>query len=160
RLLAEAGFTWGPDGRLYDWNGNHVEFTLSTNEGNLQRETFMTLLAEDLTELGMTVHTNPMDFNLLVNQLTSGENWDASVSGLAARAAPDGGSNVRQSSGAPHAWNIGRDEPQTEWAARVDEIFAIGRTTLDPEERVEVYYEWQDISAEGVPLTSAVTPLV
>lgn len=160
RLLAEAGFTWGPDGRLYDWNGNHVEFTLSTNEGNLQRETFMTLLAEDLTELGMTVHTNPMDFNLLVNQLTSGENWDAIIIGLTGGVDPDGGSNVWQSSGGLHMWNIGRDEPQTEWEARVDEIFEIGRTILDPEERVKVYYEWQDIIAEEVPLIYAVTPLV
>ena len=131
--MAEGGFTWGRDGRLYDWNGNHVEFTIATNEGNVQRETLMTLLAEDLTELGMTVHQNPMDFNLLVNQLTSGEGWEAIIIGLTGGVDPDGGSNVWQSDGGLHMWNIGRDGPQTEWEARVDEIFRVGRTILDPE---------------------------
>jgi len=159
RLLAEGGFTWGRDGRLYDWNGNHVEFTIATNEGNVQRETLMTLLAEDLTELGMTVHQNPMDFNLLVNQLTSGEGWEAIIIGLTGGVDPDGGSNVWQSDGGLHMWNIGRDGPQTEWEARVDEIFRVGRTILDPDRRVQAYYEWQDLAAENLPLIYAVTPL-
>ena len=119
----------------------------------------MTLLAEDLTELGMTVHQNPMDFNLLVNQLTSGEGWDAIIIGLTGGVDPDGGSNVWQHDGGLHMWNFGRDEPQTEWEARVNEIFRVGRTILDIEERVQMYYEWQDLVAENVPLIYAVTPL-
>lgn len=152
QLLAEGGFTWGADGRLYDWNGNHVEFSISTNEGNFQRETIGTLLVEDLGELGMTVHFNPMDFNLLVNQLTAGEGWDAIIIGLTGGVDPDGGSNVWQHDGGLHMWNVGRDEPQTEWEARVNEIFRVGRTILDPDERVQMYYEWQDLVAENVPL--------
>lgn len=157
--LIAGGFTWGRDGKLYDANGNHVEFALATNQGNFQRETMATLLVEDLTALGMTVHYNPMDFNLLVNQLTSGEGWDAIIIGLTGSVDPDSGANVWQYDGGLHMWNVGRDEPQTDWEARIHEIFQIGRTILDPEERVQVYYEWQDLVAEYLPLIYGPTPL-
>ncbi|MFS8627937.1 MAG: ABC transporter substrate-binding protein [Limnochordales bacterium] len=159
RELIAGGFTWGRDGKLYDANGNHVEFNLATNQGNLQRETMATLLVEDLTALGMTVHYNPLDFNLLVNQLTSGEGWDAIIIGLTGSIDPDAGSNVWQYDGGLHMWNVGRDEPQTEWEARIHEIFMVGRTILDPEERVRVYYEWQDLVAEYLPLIYGPTPV-
>lgn len=159
QLLADAGFEKRADGKLYDWNGNHVEFSVSTNEGNFQRETIGTLMVEDLTDLGMTVHFNPMDFNLLVTQLSSGEGWDSIIIGLTGSVDPDSGSNVWQHDGGLHMWNFGRDEPQTDWEARVNELFEVGRTILDPAERVAYYHEFQDIAAEQLPLIYTVASL-
>src|SRR5690606_3371724 len=38
QILADAGFVKGSDGVLRDPNGNPVEFNLSTNSGNTERE--------------------------------------------------------------------------------------------------------------------------
>lgn len=158
RLLAEAGFVKGRDGLLRDPEGNIVEFNLSTNTGNTGRETLAALLVEDLQELGMVVHYNPMAFNLLVKQLQTGEDWDAIIIGLPSVFDPHAEANVWKHDGNLHIWNVGHDEPRTEWEARVNELFDLAATELDPQKRYEYYAEWQEIIAEHVPLIYAVAP--
>jgi len=157
-LLEEGGFERGPDGVLRDWNGNPVKFTIITNAGNREREAMGNFIREDLEALGMQVTLNPIDFNLLVGQLTSGQGWEAIILGFTGTLDPNGGRNVWHSRGGLHLWNLDADGPQPEWQQRIDAIFDQGAVTLDPEERRALYHEWQALAAEYVPLIYLVLP--
>lgn len=161
RLLEEAGFSKGPDGVLRDWDGHPVEFTLVTNAGNQEREAVANFLREDLEQLGMKVTVNVLDFNLLVNQLQSGEGWDAIILGLTSATDINGGRNVWHSTGQMHIWNLGESEQEDmpEWQRRIDEIFDTGTRILDPEARRRHYAEFQELAAEYLPLIYTVVPL-
>src|SRR5690606_37762834 len=138
-LLEEGGFERGPDGVLRDWNGNPVKFTIITNAGNREREAMGNFIREDLDALGMQVTLNPIDFNLMVGQLTSGQGWEAINHRFTGSLDPNGGRNVWQSRGGLHLWNLDADGPQPEWQQRIDAIFDQGAVTLDPEERRALY---------------------
>lgn len=158
QLLAEAGFVKGNDGVLRDPNGNPVEFHLSTNSGNTERESIGNLFVDDLAQLGIRVNFQPIAFNTLVNQLLSGEEWEAIIIGLTGGVEPHNGRNVWHTTGDLHMWHVGQETPATDWEARVNEIFDIGPTILDHEERVKLYQEYQAIIAEQVPLIYTVAP--
>lgn len=158
-LLAEAGFTRGADGILRDSDGNPVEFTLLTNAGNTQREAIGNLLTEDLGKLGIKVNFRPIDFNVLVDHLISGEGWDAIIIGLTGGGIdPNGGRNVWHSSGGLHMWWPGQTSPATDWEAELDYIFDEGVKILDEEERIRFYYRYQEIAGEQQPLIYTVVP--
>lgn len=158
-LLEEAGFELGSDGLLRDWDGNVVEFTIITNAGNREREAMANFLREDLEALGMRVTVNPIDFNLLVGQLTSGQGWDAIILGFTGVMDPNGGRNVWHSTGGLHFWNLDPEGPQPDWQRRIDEIFDTAATILDREERRRLYNEWQALAAEHLPLVYLVLPV-
>lgn len=159
-LLAEAGFKKGSDGYLRDSKGNIVEFEINTNAGNKQRETLASLVAEDLRKLGMKVKFVPLDFNLLVSRLMSGEGWSCIVMGLTGgNPDPNSGANVWRSDGNLHMWNVGWDKPQTSWEARIDQIYDLGAVTMDPVARRKLYYEAQDIVADQVPMIFTVAQI-
>jgi len=92
KLLNQMGFTKkDKDGFLVDNQGRRVEFNLVTNAGNNQREGLMRIFADTAKRAGVKVNTQAIDFNVLVNQLTStGANrpFDAILLGLS------GGGNV------------------------------------------------------------------
>ncbi len=150
--LEASGFTWDAQGRLFDADGNRVSFIMTTNAGNVVREGAGNIIQADLQELGMDVTFTPVDFNLLVNQLVSEFEWDVIIIGLTGGLEPHSGRNVWHSSGNLHMRNPVQSEPATDWEARVDEIFDEAATVLDPQERQALYYEWQEIIAEQVPL--------
>lgn len=160
-LLSKAGFEKGVDGFLRDPEGNVVEFEINTNAGNKHREILGMLLAEDLRKLGMKVALVSLDFNLLVNRLLSGNGWSMMIMGLSGgNPEPHNSANIWTSQGTLHMWNVGWDQPQTEWEARIDELFALGATTMDPEERRRYYFEAQEIVAEQVPMIYTAAAIV
>jgi len=151
KILLEAGFVL-EEGKLYDPDGNHVEFELFTNSGNNIREALGILLADDLKKLGMTVHFRPLDFNLLVQKLTAKPrgDWDAIILGLTGGVEPHGGANVWKSDGGLHSWNYD-PENRYDWERRVDDLFNEGVQELDPQKRKLVYDQWQVIASEELP---------
>ncbi len=155
--LRKGGFDWDAQGNLVDWEGRRVEFLMTTNAGNAPREALGNILQSDLQELGMRVTFSPMDFNLMVGQLTSTFDWECIIIGLTGGLEPNTGRNVWHSSGQLHMWHPYQTEPVTEWEARVDEIFYEGAMTVDQDERQELYYEWQEIIATELPLIYTVT---
>lgn len=91
-LLRQMGFTKkNAQGYLVDNSGKVLEFNLATNAGNTVREQLGRIFADEAKKVGVKVNFTPIDFNNLVNQLTSkGENrpFDAILLGLS------GGGNV------------------------------------------------------------------
>jgi peptide/nickel transport system substrate-binding protein len=150
-ILQEAGFIL-KDHKLYDADGHKIEFELFTNSGNNIREALGTLLADDLKKLGMTVHFRPLDFNLLVQKLTTKPqgDWDAIIIGLTGGVEPHGGANVWKSDGGLHSWNYD-PENRYDWERKVEELFNKGVQELDPGKRKLIYDQWQVIASEELP---------
>ncbi|MGH7427222.1 MAG: ABC transporter substrate-binding protein, partial [Candidatus Methylomirabilaceae bacterium] len=158
-LLREAGFAKGSDGLLRDSAGNIVEFTLSTNSGNQDREAIMNLLRQDLTKLGMRVTAAPEAFNTLVGKLTGTFQWEAIIIGLTGGVEPHTSQNIWKSTGSLHMWWPKQERPQTDWETEIDRIFDQGATTVDQNKRKQLYNRWQEIVSEQVPLIYFATTL-
>ncbi|MFW6029805.1 MAG: ABC transporter substrate-binding protein, partial [Halanaerobiales bacterium] len=101
---------------------------------------------------------SPVEFNAMVNQLQSEWDFDTILIGLTGGVEPHSGSNVWPSNGHLHMWNPKQEEPETEWEARVDELFEKGATATSEDKRIEYYNEFQEIIAEKVPVIYTVTP--
>ncbi len=159
RLLREAGFTKGGDGFLRDSAGNIVEFTLSTNAGNQDREQIMNLVRQDLTKLGMRVTGAPEAFNTLVGKLVGTFQWEAIIIGLTGTLDPHNGQNVWKSTGSLHMWWPKQEKPATEWETELDRIFDQAATTVDQNKRKQLYNRFQEIIVEQVPMIHFTTTL-
>src|SRR5438093_977115 len=115
QMLAEAGYQKGGDGLLHDSQGNVVEFTISTNAGNTDREAIGNIVRQDFTKLGIRVTFAPEAFNTLVGKLTDTFKWEAVIIGLTGGIEPVTGRNVWLSSGSLHMWWPKQDKAVTEW---------------------------------------------
>ncbi len=158
-LLREAGFTKAADGLLRDSAGNVVEFVLSTNAGNQDREAIGNLVRQDLTKLGMRVTFAPEAFNTLVGKLVGTFQWEAIIIGLTGGLEPHNGQNVYKSTGSLHMWWPKQEKPATDWETEIDRIFDQAATTVDQNKRKQLYNRWQEIMAEQTPMIYFTTTL-
>jgi ABC-type transport system substrate-binding protein len=77
-LLAEAGWTPGPDGILQK-EGQRFEFTLITNNGNLQRKAVMTIAQNAWRRLGIDVRTQALEWTVFLEDFVHTSEFDAIV---------------------------------------------------------------------------------
>jgi len=152
QLLAEAGYRKGPDGVLRDPQGNVVEFVLSTNAENNDRVAMGNILRQDWTKLGIKVTFAPEAFNTLVGKLVGTFNWEAIIIGLTGGIEPVTGKNVWLSSGSLHMWWPKQEKPATEWEAELDRLFAQAESEVNQDKRKQLYFRWQQVVAEQVPI--------
>lgn len=62
-------------------DGTPFEFSLITNAGNTRRETIGVTIQDQLGELGITVNFEAIDFNTLIEEVFSGQSFDAYIIG-------------------------------------------------------------------------------
>ena len=152
-LLSNSGFVY-KNKKLYDKQGNLVEFDLYTNAGNLEREALGVVVKQDLEELGMKVNFKPIEFNSLVNKLTNTYDWDMVIMGLTGSTLePHDGKNVWTSKGTLHLFNMA--VPQNErfnWEKELDELFEEGALKISFDERKPIYDRYQEIVYEENPV--------
>jgi peptide/nickel transport system substrate-binding protein len=156
--LKNGDFKWNKNDELIDKDGNIVEFNMVTNAGNNVRESLLNIISSELRELGIKVNSTPVEFNKMVNQLSSEWNFDIILIGLTGGVEPHQGSNVWMSNGHLHMWNPVQEKPATEWETRLDELFTKGASALDVAKRKEYYDEFQEIITEKLPVIYTVTP--
>jgi peptide/nickel transport system substrate-binding protein len=92
QLLASIGFTKkDSDGYLIyegsdtQFKGKRLEFDVTTNSGNTQREHLANIFVDEAKKIGVKVNYQPIDFNKLVAELTSqadDRGWDSILLGL------------------------------------------------------------------------------
>lgn len=162
KSLEKAGFI-NKDGKLYDSDGNRVEFDLYTNAGNLEREALGVMVKQDLENLGMKVNFKPVEFNSLVNKLTNTHDWDMAIMGLTGSPLePHDGKNVWTSSGSLHMFNqrpAGYNiDDRLDWEKELDEIFTEGALKLTFEERKPLYDRYQTIIYNQKPIIYLYSP--
>lgn len=152
QLLAEAGYRKDASGVLRDPQGNVVEFSLSTVAGSTDFEAFANLARQDFTKLGIRVNYAPEAFPSLVGKLTGTYRWDAIVIAISGGLEPGTGRNVWLTTGDLHMWRPNQPSPATEWEREVDNLFEQIARETDQEKRKALYFRWQQIIAEQVPL--------
>ena len=158
-LLAEIGIRPNAEGLMEDAAGNHVEFNIHVGAENNVGIDVMNIFADELKAAGITGNVRPIDFQKLVEMLTSTYDWHVATASLGSNYWPEGGSNVWQSKGNFHLWHPLQEEPATEWEARVDHLYNEGRFTIDRERAKAIYDEYQRLLLDQAPLTYLVHPL-
>lgn len=158
-LLAEIGIRPNAEGLMEDAAGNHIEFNIHVGAENNVGIDVMSIFADELKAAGITGNVRPIDFQKLVEMLTSTYDWHVATASLGANYWPEGGSNVWQSKGNFHLWHPLQEEPATEWEARVDHLYNEGRFTIDRERAKAIYDEYQRLLLDQAPLTYLVHPL-
>lgn len=153
QLLTEAGYRKGADGFLRDPQGNVVEFTLSTNAGNPDREAEGNIIRQDWTKLGIKVNFVPEEFNSLVGKLVGTFKWEALIISIGGGGIePVTGRNVWPSSGSLHLWWPKQEKPATEWEAEIDRLFEQAVREVNTDKRRQLYFRFQEILAQQVPI--------
>ncbi len=98
QLLQTDGWTRGSDG-IYARDGQKLEFSIVTNSGNVIRETFLQIAAEQYKQIGVNVEPKTEAFEALVDRLNQsrdpkygdqgGHDYDAIVIAWALGSDPD-----------------------------------------------------------------------
>ena len=164
-LLKKSGFYY-KDEELFDKNGNKVEFELLTNVGNTQREATGVSVKKEVEELGIKVNFKAIEFNSLVNKITSEVNYDCIIIALTSNIIePNSGYNVWTANGSLHLFNkrthndLKSSDKILPFEERLVEIFNKGALELDFNKRKVIYDEYQEIIAKENPMLYLYAPL-
>lgn len=163
-LLQKSGFRLNANKKLYDKFGERVEFDLYTNAGNTEREAIGVMVKQDLEDLGMRVNYKPIEFNTLVNKMTSTFDWDMIIMGLTGSPLePHDGKNVWYSNGSLHFFNQRTDDVKSDdrlpFERRLDEIFDTAALKTNFAERKKLYDEYQQIVYDEKPIIYLYSPV-
>ena len=163
-LLKLSGFYTDKKGRLFDKDGNRVEFNLYTNAGNTEREAIGVMVKQDLEDLGMKVNFKPIEFNSLVNKLVSTFDWEMVIMGLTGSPIePNGGKNVWLSDGRLHLFNQRTPEEGKKnilpWEKELDEMFTKGALATNFSRRKKYYDRYQEIVYDKKPFIYIYSPI-
>jgi len=146
------------DGFLDLPSGSPFSFTILTNDDNPFRVKMAEIITASLNEAGLNVDYKATNYDVIVTKLLDIFDWDAVILGLEGSIEPNDASWIWESKGSLHLWCPYQESPHTDWEKRIDELFALGRTTWDLERAKEYYNEYQEIAAQQLPLISIVIP--
>ena len=151
QLLRQDGFQLAA-GKLLDRDGHAVEFSIVTNAGNRTRERMATMVQQDLSALGITVHVVTLDFPSLIQRITQDFNYEAALLGLVnVELDPNEQMNVWLSSSETHQWNPKERTPATPWEAEIDRLMRAQASAMDDDARKKSFDRVQEIVADQVP---------
>ncbi len=138
--LEEAGWEMNEDG-FYERDGEVLEFTITASADSEFIDQMMALVQDNLTDIGMDVEIERMEFATLTDQISAGE-LDSWFMGWSFGADPD-----------PYTtWHSDGDWNDTNFSdERADELIEDARNTLDQTARREKYVEFQQIWNEEMP---------
>jgi len=160
KLLLGAGFRYDNQGQLLDDAGNRVRFNLLTNAGNKVREAIGAQIKQDLDNLGIQVDFTPINFNTLVDRLSTSRDWDAHIIGFTGGVDPHSAANFWISNGASHHFNLAPQPGQppiqgwqaTDWERKIDQLLIAGARQLEDGKRKAIYAEFQRLVQEELPI--------
>jgi peptide/nickel transport system substrate-binding protein len=159
QLLQSAGYSWKGDASLVDSRGNPVEFSILTGASNAQRVKMATIIQDDLSQLGMSVHVISLDFGAVVDRFMKTYDYEAAIMGLASGDAdPTPEMNVWLSNGSTHLWHLNESLPATPWESEIDRLMQQQLITLDYSARKKLYSRVQEIVAEELPVICLASP--
>jgi len=152
-LLSKCNFSKREDGFLYDDENNKIEFDLTISVVSNVFSDIAQIISDECKKEGITVNVRQLDFQKLVEQLTSTYDWQSLIIALGGgNIFPSQGSNVWISSGNLHLWNPLQKTPATDWEARVDELYKQASCIVDYQKSFPLWKEYQEIFLEQCPL--------
>ena len=142
-LLAQAGWTAGPDGRLRDAAGRPFAFELLVDKGNPTREQAALAVQQDLQRVGIEVTLRTLEFAALVRDRILPGKFEADLIWWTTPPDPD-----------QYAfYATGQDNNHVRWSnRRADSLLALGRATTDADHRRQVYREFQALERDDPPV--------
>ena len=150
-LLQSIGFV-KKDGLYYDDKGNKVEFDLLISSGGSTANDMAQIITDECSKVGITINVRQIDFQKLVEMLTSTYDWQSLFIGLGKNLFPTQGANVWPSDGNLHLWYPLQEKPATDWEARVDYLYNEGSFTIDHDKAKLIWDEYQEILLEQCPV--------
>ena len=150
-LLQSIGFV-KKDGLYYDDKGNKVEFDLLISSGGSTANDMAQIITDECNKVGITINVRQIDFQKLVEMLTSTYDWQSLFIGLGKNLFPTQGANVWPSDGNLHLWYPLQEKPATDWEARVDYLYNEGSFTIDHDKAKLIWDEYQEILLEQCPV--------
>ncbi len=154
-LLESAGYHL-VNGVRTDPKGNRLEFDLTTNTGNPERNEMCTIFKQDIERLGIKVNYRPLEFTTLVDKLDSSFDWDCILMGFTGGPEPNDGANFYRSSGNLHIWDPSEPTPATPWEAEIDTLLDQGASEMDISKRPQYYWKIQQILHDQLPIIETV----
>ncbi|AFK06585.1 ABC-type dipeptide transport system, periplasmic component [Mesotoga prima MesG1.Ag.4.2] len=167
--LKRGGFDWRSDGTCIDEYGNPVSFQILTCSWNSQWIGIVTILSDQLSNIGINATTAFMDWDSFVTRAYLGT-FDSMTMGEGS-AEPGLLETVYHSKGTSHYWNFHPDYNPSDhitedtyfypdWQKRIDEILEAQKSVIELEERCRLFSEFQLIMAEHMPLIFMTTQLL
>ncbi|AEF82995.1 transporter [Leadbettera azotonutricia ZAS-9] len=158
-LFSSIGIKQDEQGIMRDRENRAIEFNLTIASDNSVTNDIASIIADELSKVGIKINIRVLDFQKLVEQLTRTFDWESLIMGLSGdNTFPSQGSNVWASDGNLHLWNPNQESPATEWEARVDYLYNEGAYTVDEEKAKVIWDEFQTIILEQSPLIYLVRP--
>lgn len=151
-LLESSGFYRDDAGIMFDNFGKKVEFDLTIASSNTVTNDIALIIADECCKVGITVNVRQIDFQKMVEMLTSTFDWQSIILAFGPILFPSQGSNVWPSYGNLHLWNPLQKTPETEWEARVDYLYNEGCYTINYVDTKKIWDEYQRIILEQCPL--------
>ena len=151
-LLKEAGWN-DTDGdgvldKVIDGKRTPLRFEIKVNSGNAVRKSVALVLLDELKKHGIAASVRELDWTIFLNDVKN-HNFDAVVLGWQMSTIEPDAYQVWHSS---QAANKGSNAISYK-NARVDEILEQYRREFDPQKRIEMYKEFQEIISEEQPYT-------
>jgi peptide/nickel transport system substrate-binding protein len=155
QLLAEAGFTPGPDGILRDGSGRRVEMVIMTGAGNSTREQVEQIMKEHLRAVGIDLRIDNRPSSVFLGTIAPRRQFPH-MAIVASLFTPDSLAFDRfHSSQIPSAANHWEGNNRPGWRnAQVDRIMEQVVGELDADRRNALLRRQQELMAEDLPTLS------
>jgi len=160
-LLASIGLKdRNGDGLLDDASGSTATLVILTPKGNSVRERTAAIIQEQLRKVGLKVNVDALEMGSMIEQWKAGH-YDAILFGVEYDAFdPARNPEFWLSSGPFHVWNRGQKTPATSWEANIDDLMRRQSTTMDQNQRHQLFAEAQRQLAQHAPVLYFVAPHV
>lgn len=148
------------DGILEDAAGKPARFSILTQKGNTALERTVSVLQEQLRQVGLAVDVVTLDQGSVISQWSKAD-YDA-ICFYVFSGATDPARNLEiwMSSGSFHFWNPGQKQPATPWEARIDDLMRKQVSTTSGSERHRLFADVQRTLAEHLPLMYFAAPRI
>lgn len=140
QMLDEAGWKVGSDG-IREKDGEKFKINFSATADNPVVDALLPIMTQNYKELGIEIVAETLDFNAIMDKANTG---DFDMFFAAWGLTPDPDNTVYITNGAQN--DIGYSN------AKVDELMAKGKKTLDIEERKKIYKEMYQEMNKDVPV--------
>jgi peptide/nickel transport system substrate-binding protein len=152
QLLAEAGFTPGPDGVLRDSRGQRFEISIMTTAGNAVREQIQQIIKEQLRAVGVDLRIDNRPASVLFGQTTQRRQFPHLVMYAWLMTPLTLGQTFWHSSQVPSATNAWEGQNYPGWKhAESDKLLEQINTEIDTAKRVQMLKRQQEIWADELP---------